>query len=88
MVPKICISCGATMTGGRCEYCGTEYENNGATGTSDSFSVQIVLNGESIDCYIGHIETIPVQSSSSRLPDGTMIRSRTHMKRKITLIEI
>lgn len=88
MTEKICIRCGAPLTGLKCEYCGTEYGHSKFTGDIDAYSGEIVVNGEKIKCYIGKIETEPVLSPfSGRTASGELVAKPVAVKRKVTLIE-
>lgn len=88
MTAQTCINCGAPLTGNKCEYCGTEYGDQGFTGDINAYSGEITVNGRTFRCYIGRIETLPVYSSDSgRTADGVLRKGHTAMKRKLTLIE-
>lgn len=88
MTAKICINCGAPLTGNKCEYCGTEYGDQGFNGDLDAYSGEITVNGQTFRCYIGRIEIFPVCSAGSgRTADGALIANPVATKRKLTLIE-
>lgn len=82
-----CINCGAVLHGNKCEYCGTEYSENGINAKSISNEndnmingqAYLMLNGEKIDVYVSHEETHKMFSRSGRFPVK---------KRKFTVIEI
>lgn len=88
MTAKIRIRCGAPLTGLKCEYCGAEYNGSQFFGDLNSYSGEIIVNGENIKCYIGEINTAPVMSpGSGRTANGELVCKPVAIKRKITLIE-
>lgn len=88
MIAKTCINCGAPLTGNKCEYCGTEYGEHGFIGDIEAYSGEITVNGQTLRCYIGQIETLPIHSTDfGRTADGTLVANPVAVKRKLTLIE-
>lgn len=88
MMAQTCINCGAPLHGTKCEYCGTEYGNEGFTGNFAPYIGEITVNGEVFRCYISDIEATPVYSyNTGRDAAGNLIGEQIATKRKITLIE-
>ena len=85
---RTCINCGAPIHGNVCEYCGTEYRQNGFTGDFGAYDGVITVNGQTFRCYIGEINIFNVCSTcTGRTKNGDLKRDVMAKKRKITLIE-
>lgn len=57
MTAKICINCGAPLTGNKCEYCGTEYGSQDFTSDLNAYSGKNTVSGQAFRCYIRQIDT-------------------------------
>ena len=85
-----CINCGAILHGNVCEYCGTEYNNNGITASfnPNDYTGIMKLGNEEITVYIGSMESHLISGESYRDCTGTLHGDRPKIKRKFTVIEI
>lgn len=85
-----CINCGAILSGSKCEYCGTEYNNSGISAgfEKDDYFGIMKIGDEEIQVYIGSMEANLVCGDSYRDSSGALHRDKPMMKRKFTLIEI
>lgn len=90
-MPKNCINCGAVLHGNRCEYCGTEYSENGITAkfSEKDYTGTIQIGNTIFQGYIGDMEisTIAI-GCSGRGIDGKLKPGKMIEKRKFTVIEI
>ena len=89
-IPRICVRCGAPLTGRKCEYCGTEYSGSCLKGTFDTgnYTGELTVGNENIQCYISSIEFDIVDGPYVRYVDGALVMSHNVTKRTITLVEI
>ena len=89
---KNCINCGAPLTGPICEYCGTRYEEeNKFSGKFFEYSMQgeIEFDGHKIPVYISEIECYNLDLGCvGRDISGRLIRDRSRMIRKFTMVEV
>lgn len=85
-----CVNCGAVLRGNKCEYCGTEYDENGifANFGKDDYIGTIKLGNEEVNVYVGSMESNVVNLISCTTLDGRTYIDKPIMKRKFTLIEI
>lgn len=85
-----CINCGAILHGNKCEYCGTEYKNNGifANFNNDDYTGTIKIGNEEINMYIGSMESHLFGGDSWTDEQGIIHRDKPKMKRTFTLVEI
>ena len=90
-VPKNCINCGAPLRGGKCDYCGTEYNGEGRISAkfdaSDGTGI-VSIFGKTYQCYVSKMEAEGISLNAGRDMSGRMIRENTIYKHKFTLIEI
>ena len=88
---KNCINCGAPLHGRKCEYCGTEYTENG--GVFAAFPEGEVCGTLSVGdvtyrCYIGSMEAHTICMDAQRDIYGNLHIDRGCLKHKFTLIEM
>lgn len=85
-----CVNCGAILRGNVCEYCGTEYKNNGisANFSANDYMGIMKLGNEEIKVYISSMESQFVGGDSQRNAQGIMCRNKPKTKRKFTMVEI
>lgn len=85
-----CINCGAILHGDKCEYCGTEYKNNGisASFNADDYTGTMNIGNEQIKVYINRMESNIICEDSYRDSDGNLYRDKPKMKRTFTVVEI
>lgn len=86
-----CVNCGAPIKGNKCEYCGTEYSEDGrfveaAFGTNDAYGT-LRIGDKFYEVYIGSMKAECIDSFAGRTLDGRMHRQPILMKHKFTLIE-
>ena len=89
---KNCINCGAPLHGRKCDYCGTEYNENGNIqanfDASDGIGI-VNLMGKQYTCYVASMEAYGIDSpNSGRDMSGLMIRDTICYKHKFTLVEV
>ena len=87
-----CINCGAPLHGRKCDYCGTEYNENGNIqakfDASDGIGI-VNLMGKQYTCYVASMEAYGIDSlNSGRDMSGRMIRDTICYKHKFTLVEV
>ena len=88
-VARICVNCGAPLTGNKCEYCGTEYGDAPfkADFPHQNYYGEITINGKTFRCYISDIKFHNILlEHSARDIYGNITRNNV-VKREITLIE-
>lgn len=86
-----CINCGAPLHGSKCQYCGTEYGNNGFVCNFDrnDFTGTIRFDGKEYQVYLGKVEgNMVCCGNSGRDITGRMRLDNPIIKRKFTLIEM
>lgn len=85
-----CVNCGAILCGNKCEYCGTEYKDNGiyANFNADDYMGTMNLGSEKINVYISSMESNLIGEGSYLDSEGNLHRDKPKMKRKFTVIEI
>lgn len=85
-----CVNCGAILHGDKCEYCGTEYNNNGicACFDKDDYMGTIKIGNEEINVYIGSMEGYLFDDYSWIDGQGKIHRNKSKIKRSFTLVEI
>jgi hypothetical protein len=87
---KNCVNCGAPLHGSVCEYCGTEYEENGSIQAHferyDTYGT-LKIGTREYTCYIGSVEATNICETAGRDNSGRLIRNPIAMKHKFTLIE-
>lgn len=85
-----CINCGAILHGDKCEYCGTEYKNNGISAkfNNDDYARIIKIGNEEINAYISSMEGHLFEGNSWTDAQGIIHRDKPKMKRTFTLVEI
>lgn len=87
-----CINCGAPLHGTKCEYCGTEYGEDGrkiraSFGENDAFGT-VQIGNQIYSCYISEMEALVIDGpNAGRTIDGRLHRQPIAMKHKFTLIE-
>ena len=89
---KNCINCGAPLHGRKCEYCGTEYTENGNIqaefDAKDGIGV-VNLMGQKYTCYVSKMEANCIDlEQAGRDMSGRLIRGKTIYKHKFTLVEV
>ena len=89
---KNCINCGAPLHGRKCEYCGTEYAENGNIQAEfdarDGIGV-VNLMGQKYTCYVAKMEANCIDlEPAGRDMNGRLIRGETIYKHKFTLVEV
>lgn len=88
---KNCINCGAVLHGNKCEYCGTEYSENGITAefSEKDYTGTIQIGNETFQGYIADMEVniIPTRCFG-RDANGKLQMKKIVKKRKFTVIEI
>ena len=87
-----CINCGAPLHGRKCDYCGTEYNEQGNIEAefdpTDGIGV-INIMGQKFTCYVAEMEAITVSGpNAGRDMSGRMHRDIIGYKHKFTLVEI
>lgn len=85
-----CINCGAILHGDKCEYCGTEYKNNGISAkfNNDDYAGTIKIGNEEINAYISSMEGHLFGGEPWTDAQGIIHRDKPKMKRTFTLVEI
>lgn len=85
-----CVNCGAVLHGNKCDYCGTEYNDDNVIARFDRADAlgTLAVHGKSFDVYIGSMEVNSVGDTAFRNFDGTMRRNPGKLKHKFELIEI
>ncbi len=88
-MPKKCINCGANLHGNICEYCGTEYNDNGisATFNEDEYTGELKIGNEIIKVYISQTIIRSPDISAYRDAKGKLHSVITPGKRKFIMIE-
>ena len=88
-MPKKCINCGANLQGNICEYCGTEYSDNGisATFNEDEYTGELKIGNEIIKVYISQTIIGQPYISAYRDVKGKLHSVITPGKRKFIMIE-
>ena len=89
---KNCINCGAPLHGAKCDYCGTEYSENGHIraefGKEDGIGV-VNLMGKEYRCYVSKMEAVGICSpNAGRDMSGRLFRGDVTYKHKFTLVEV
>lgn len=84
-----CVNCGAILHGSKCEYCGTEYNNNGfqVNFAENDYIGVAKLGNQEFNVYIDSME-FRQDSDSWRDVNGFLHRNVQNPKRKFTLVEI
>lgn len=87
---KNCVNCGAPLRGQKCDYCGTEYGENGDVRVSFDDSTGIVkVGGQEYKCYVSQMEIHPlVSANAGRDMSGRMLRDTVRLIHKFTLVEV
>lgn len=86
-----CINCGAPLKGNKCQYCGTEYNNDAVVCNLSENDYTGILNvgGKEYQVYLGHMEGhIICGPNSGRDMYGRIHRDNPTMKHTFSLIEI
>lgn len=88
-MPTKCINCGANLHGNICEYCGTEYNDNGiyATFNEDEYTGELKIGNEIIKVYISQTIIGQPDISAYRDEKGKLHSVITPGKRKFIMIE-
>ena len=88
-MPTKCINCGANIHGNICEYCGTEYNDNGiyATFNEDEYTGELKIGNEIIKVYISQTIIGQPDISAYRDAKGKLHSVITPGKRKFIMIE-
>ena len=83
-----CISCGAPLHGGKCEYCGTEYKGSGIVASfgRDEIYGKLTIASVTYDVYLAQVD-ITDCGWCGRTIDGTLHRHPAY-KHEFSLIEI
>ena len=86
---KKCINCGAILHGNICEYCGTEYSDNGisATFNEGDYMGELKISNETINVYIAQADIMHPDIFEYGDKNGMLRRDITPPKRKFTLVE-
>ena len=87
-----CINCGAPLHGRKCEYCGTEYNENGhieaVFDPTDGIG-EVNIMGNKYRCYVSKMEAAAIcKPDAGRDMSGRMHREVICYKHKFTLVEI
>jgi hypothetical protein len=85
-----CVNCGAPLHGKKCEYCGTEYNNDGVYASFDRGEATgtISIGGVEYQVHIGSMEGHVLCSGAYRDANGLLHMEQPVMKHKFTLIEL
>lgn len=85
-----CVNCGAVLHGNKCEYCGTEYNDNGifANFGANDYMGTMKLGNEEINVYICSMESHIISDDLCMDSQGKFYRNKPMIKRKFTVIEI
>lgn len=84
-----CVNCGAEVVGSVCEYCGSHYDGNKITASFDSNQSYgtLTIDGNTFEVYVADIHFYPISTVSGRDINGRLVRPKTAIKRRFTLIE-
>lgn len=87
-----CINCGAPLRGRKCDYCGTEYTEDGNIQAEfdarDGIGV-VNLMGQKYTCYVAKMEAVGIDGpNSGRDMYGRMHRETICYKHRFTLVEV
>lgn len=85
-----CINCGAPLHSSKCQYCGTEYGDNGFVCSFDrnKCTGTIRFDGKEYQVYLGRVDGNVIHMDAGRDAEGRMHIDKAIVKRKFTLIEV
>lgn len=83
-----CINCGAPLHGNKCQYCGTEYNENGFVCRFDKGEIigSLNINGKEFRVYLSDVEGHTIDLGVCRDKHGR-VKPKMFTKRTFTLIE-
>ena len=83
-----CVNCGAPLSGRKCTYCGTEYDDGVVVCTlsEDDYTGTLCVGGHEYKVYLVHMEG-HVFSCEGRDMEGRLCRINSQMKHKFELVE-
>ena len=87
---KNCINCGAPLTGNKCTYCGTMYNDSGVVAAFDEneYTGTLTIAGNEYKVYLGRMEAFPIFGIAGRDEKGRFQTTNGRLVHKFTLIEM
>ena len=86
-----CVNCGAPLSGSKCTYCGTEYNDRGVVCTlsEEDCTGTLCVGGKEYQGYLGNMEGHLIAGpNTGRDLSGRLHIDRGKLKHKFTLIEL
>ena len=87
---KNCINCGAPLHGRKCDYCGTEYSDDGgicAIFGDNDMTGEVIIGEKRYHCYLSCVDIQYVGGEAARSIDGTLHRYPGRQRHTFTLVE-